>query len=75
MIMYLSIRHLNLHSNLVIFKFGVKGARVSVNSNLHSNLVIFKYKLPINTTLSLSSFTFQSGDIQIKERANTLSLT
>ena len=43
---------------------------------LHSNLVIFKYKLKyIAQQIGISSyFTFQSGDIQIKDVRNVVNI-
>ena len=78
----------HLHSNLVIFKFvfnieigrgflfTLKSGDIQLKNcqwgngrieNLHSNLVIFKYNDGSYENISLDKFTFQSGDIQIRE--------
>jgi len=55
----------NLHSNLVIFKYGLAASGASLIANLHSNLVIFKYVNILLIFIFFNLFTFQSGDIQI----------
>ena len=63
--MYKNMLFIDLHSNLVIFKFALLLDYQLFQLNLHSNLVIFKLILIQHGSSYVILFTFQSGDIQI----------
>ena len=59
---------LDLHSNLVIFKFNTSNILTTMKSVFTFQSGDIQIKIPITPKLPQYSFTFQSGDIQIKMR-------
>ena len=57
-------RKIDLHSNMVLFKWRKKGSKLSSIADLHSNMVLFKLGETFKYAAS-TAFTFQYGSIQI----------
>ena len=64
-IWYLIFMQVNLHSNMVLFKWSWSLALSLALYYLHSNMVLFKSNADIKGKITSHEFTFQYGSIQM----------